>query len=248
MTAFDETLFRLVPSVYRALDQVLLGPASGAAASPVPPFLRFGSWVGGDRDGNPTVTAAVTREAAVIQAEHALRALEAACGRIGRALTVDERSAPPSDALRRALGGRLGRAPGADGRDRRAVAGRALPGLPAVRGRAADGDPDQERRSRLRLAGRVRGRPAAGAGVAGVGRGGPAGLRRAAAPDLAGRDVRVPPGLARGAAALGRARPRAGRAAGGRRALADDPRGARDDPGDRRGSRTGSGSRPATGT
>jgi len=39
----------------------------------------------------------------VIQAEHALRALEAACGRIGRALTVDERSAPPSDALRRAL-------------------------------------------------------------------------------------------------------------------------------------------------
>ena len=103
MTAFDETLFRLVPSVYRSLDQVLLGPASGAAASPVPPFLRFGSWVGGDRDGNPTVTAAITREAAVIQAEHALRALEAACGRIGRALTVDERSAPPSDALRRAL-------------------------------------------------------------------------------------------------------------------------------------------------
>ncbi len=103
MTAFDETLFRLVPSVYRALDQVLLGPASGAAASPVPPFLRFGSWVGGDRDGNPTVTAAITREAAVIQAEHALRALEAACGRIGRALTVDESSAPPSDPLRRAL-------------------------------------------------------------------------------------------------------------------------------------------------
>ena len=96
MTAFDETLFRLVPAVYRALDHVLLGAASGTAASPVPPFLRFGSWVGGDRDGNPNVTAAVTREAAVIQAEHALRGLEAACGRIGRALTVYEDSAPPS--------------------------------------------------------------------------------------------------------------------------------------------------------
>ena len=95
MTAFDETLFRLVPDVYRALDHVLLGQESGAAASPVPPFLRFGSWVGGDRDGNPNVTAAVTREAAVIQAEHALRGLEAACGRIGRALTVYEDSAPP---------------------------------------------------------------------------------------------------------------------------------------------------------
>ena len=103
MTAFDETLFRLVPAVYRALDHVLLGAESGAAASPVPPFLRFGSWVGGDRDGNPNVTAAVTREAAVIQADHALRGLEAACGRIGRALTVDQDSAPPPPELRRAL-------------------------------------------------------------------------------------------------------------------------------------------------
>ena len=69
----------------------------------MPPFLRFGSWVGGDRDGNPTVTAAITREAAVIQAEHALRALEAACARIGRALTVSDESAPPPAELRRAL-------------------------------------------------------------------------------------------------------------------------------------------------
>jgi len=103
MTAFDETLFRLVPAVYRALDHVLLGPESGTAPSPVPPFIRFGSWVGGDRDGNPNVTAAVTREAAVIQAEHALRGLEAVCGRIGRALTVYEDSTPPPPALRRAL-------------------------------------------------------------------------------------------------------------------------------------------------
>ena len=103
MTAFDETLFRLVPVVYRALDHVLLGQDSGAVASPVPPFLRFGSWVGGDRDGNPNVTAAVTREAAVIQAEHALRGLEAVCGRIGRALTVDAVTSPPSPALSGAL-------------------------------------------------------------------------------------------------------------------------------------------------
>jgi phosphoenolpyruvate carboxylase len=89
--------------VYRELDQVLLGADSGAAASPVPPFLRFGSWVGGDRDGNPNVTAAVTREAATIQADHALRGLEAACGRIARALTVYEDSAPPAPELRRAL-------------------------------------------------------------------------------------------------------------------------------------------------
>ena len=103
MTAFDETLFRLVPAVYRTMDHVLLGPDSGRAASPVPAFLRFGSWVGADRDGNPTVTSAVTREAAVIQADHALRALEAVTSRIGRALTVTDGSAPPSAELRRAL-------------------------------------------------------------------------------------------------------------------------------------------------
>jgi phosphoenolpyruvate carboxylase len=103
MTAFDETLFRLVPAVYRAFDQVLAGPASGLVRTSVPAFLRFGSWVGADRDGNPSVTAAVTREAAMIQADHALRALEAACTRIGRALSVMEDSAPPSAGLRRAL-------------------------------------------------------------------------------------------------------------------------------------------------
>ena len=103
MTAFDETLFRLVPAIYRAMDHVLAGPASGATPSLVPAFLRFGSWVGADRDGNPNVTAAITREAATIQADHALRALEAACTRIGRALTVTEGSTPPSPELRRAL-------------------------------------------------------------------------------------------------------------------------------------------------
>jgi phosphoenolpyruvate carboxylase len=103
MTAFDETLFRLVPAVYRALDQVMLGAESGARPSPAPAYIRFGSWVGGDRDGNPNVTSSVTREAAVIQAEHALRALTTACDRIGRALTVYERSEPPSADLQRAL-------------------------------------------------------------------------------------------------------------------------------------------------
>ena len=103
MTAFDETLFRVVPTVYRELDRALAGPDSGQVASGVPAFLRFGSWVGADRDGNPYVTANVTREAATIQADHVLRALEATTTRIGRALTLHEATTPPAAGLRRAL-------------------------------------------------------------------------------------------------------------------------------------------------
>jgi phosphoenolpyruvate carboxylase len=88
MTAFDETLFRVVPALYRSLDRALNGPASGSVAAAAPAFLRFGSWIGADRDGNPFVTAEVTRQTAAIQAEHVLRALENAAERIGRALTV----------------------------------------------------------------------------------------------------------------------------------------------------------------
>jgi phosphoenolpyruvate carboxylase len=101
MTAFDETLFRIVPAVYRELDRALY-PAAGSA-TPVLAFLRFGSWVGADRDGNPFVTAQVTRETATIQADHILRALETATVRIGRALTLHEATTPPSAGLRRAL-------------------------------------------------------------------------------------------------------------------------------------------------
>ena len=96
MAAFDETIFQVVPHVYRALDEARREAGAGQCAPAVPAFLRYGSWVGADRDGNPFVTAQVTRETAVIQAEHVLRALENAATRIGRALTVNEGDAPPS--------------------------------------------------------------------------------------------------------------------------------------------------------
>jgi phosphoenolpyruvate carboxylase len=103
MAAFDETVFRIVPAFYRSVDRALAGPQAGAAPPQIPAFLRFGSWVGGDRDGNPFVTSQVTREAVLIQADHVLRALWNATTRIGRALTVHTSTTPPSASLRRAL-------------------------------------------------------------------------------------------------------------------------------------------------
>jgi phosphoenolpyruvate carboxylase len=95
MGVFDETLFRLVPAVYRELSAALDASDSGTRRPPAPAFLRFGSWVGGDRDGNPHITAQVTRETMLIQSEHILRGLEAACTRIGTGMTADSATTPP---------------------------------------------------------------------------------------------------------------------------------------------------------
>jgi phosphoenolpyruvate carboxylase len=99
MAVFDATLFRLVPATYRALEQALAGEASGTGPPPFRPYLRWGSWVGGDRDGNPSVTADTTRATMAIQADHVLRGLEAVTRRVAQALPVAATTTPPAPAL-----------------------------------------------------------------------------------------------------------------------------------------------------
>ncbi|WP_110181238.1 phosphoenolpyruvate carboxylase [Nocardioides solisilvae] len=103
MAVFDDTLLRLVPRLYRSAELAAGVAEPGTAPPVVAPFVRFGSWIGGDRDGNPFVTAEVTRQTLGIQAEQALRVLAAAVERVGRTLTLDAASTPPSRALRDAL-------------------------------------------------------------------------------------------------------------------------------------------------
>ena len=103
MAVFDETFFRLAPTLYRAMQSALGSDDVGEAKTVVPAFLRLGSWVGGDRDGNPLVTADVTRQTVDIHADHVLRALENAARRIGISLSLDDALAPPSPALVSAL-------------------------------------------------------------------------------------------------------------------------------------------------
>ncbi|HHM04655.1 MAG TPA: phosphoenolpyruvate carboxylase [Gammaproteobacteria bacterium] len=69
---FQDSLFDAVPRVYRGMERAIdriYGPASGIT---VPSFLRFGSWIGGDRDGNPFVKPETTEFAVRLHARTVL--------------------------------------------------------------------------------------------------------------------------------------------------------------------------------
>jgi phosphoenolpyruvate carboxylase len=99
---FNETLFEAVPDLLDKLERELAQAYPGEQFH-VPPFFQFGSWVGGDRDGNPFVTNEVTRNTLIENRLTGLRRYRRRLEDLVRALSITERAMPVPDAFREAL-------------------------------------------------------------------------------------------------------------------------------------------------
>lgn len=98
---FRESIFSCLPNIYRDLENALkeVYPEARKQAIAIPDIVRFGTWVGGDRDGNPFVTPEITRNALRMQQIEVLREYARRVQELGKILTHSSDQIQLSDAL-----------------------------------------------------------------------------------------------------------------------------------------------------
>ncbi|MVO99970.1 phosphoenolpyruvate carboxylase [Paenibacillus lutrae] len=102
MYYFDETLFDVLPEVYQELERCLDKYYPNETWH-VPSFLKFGSWIGGDRDGNPSVTSDVTWETLELHRGLALKKYEAILADVMNHLSFSKNLAEVSEELQNSI-------------------------------------------------------------------------------------------------------------------------------------------------
>ncbi len=92
LSYYRSTFLREIPLIYAGVEQRIEGLR-------VPPFLRMGTWIGGDRDGNPNVTAQTLDAALQMQADVALRFYLTEVHELGAELSISRKYAGASKAV-----------------------------------------------------------------------------------------------------------------------------------------------------
>jgi len=95
---FTSTLADAVPDVYRDLEAAIRDSYPDADVS-VPSLLTFGSWMGGDRDGNPFVTPQITAQALGLMKATCLRHLQDSVLALAERVTMSVRAAGEPEEL-----------------------------------------------------------------------------------------------------------------------------------------------------
>ncbi len=95
---FDTTLYETLPRLQ--MDMVRALARHFPEVTPPEGWLTFGSWIGGDRDGNPNVTPAVTAEVLLLHRQLALTKLRQQVGELARSISVSDQRAKISSEVR----------------------------------------------------------------------------------------------------------------------------------------------------
>jgi len=103
---FRECLFNSVPETYRYLENAIArtyGKSEPSHNINVPSFMQFGSWIGGDRDGNPFVKPETTVAAVRLQSREALREYLNRISALLKILTQSTHFCQPTNAFLKSL-------------------------------------------------------------------------------------------------------------------------------------------------
>ena len=100
LSFFDHTILTELPQLYSSLETMLAQHDARWTDTELPTFMKVGSWIGGDRDGNPFVTAEVLRNTLRRQADKVLDFYLGELHKLASQLSLAQKLNACTDALR----------------------------------------------------------------------------------------------------------------------------------------------------